>query len=193
MNLSDTKRVALVIGAGRDQGRAAAEALGRAGLHVAAVDINPDALERSAHAIRALGGTAETHAVDVSNKMATQTMIYTVLEVHPKIDVLVCAAEIVPATPALRMDEGEWDRVFAINLKGIFLVSQTVARAMQVTGGGLIVLVVRAGQTGHAAVDAGRVALASLGHTLAQEWAPLAIRVRTVGAGADVVAHLEGH
>lgn len=179
------RQTALVIGAARDEGRAAAEALGRAGLHVVAVDLNPDALERAADAIRAGGGSVETHAVDVSNKMAAQTMIYAMLEVHPAVDVLVCAAEIVPATSALRMDEGEWDRVFAVNLKGAFLSAQTVARAMQATGGGTILFVLRDGLTGHAAVDSARAGLAALCQALDAEWQPTGVRVRTIRLGSE--------
>ncbi len=184
------KSIALVIGAARDEGRAAADALARAGLHVVAVDLNPDGLERLVDAIHAAGGSAEGHAVDVSNKMAAQTMIYTVLEAHPQIDVLVCAAEIVPGTPALRMDEAEWERVFAVNLKGAFLAAQTVARAMQATGGGTILIVVRDGLSGHAAVDSARAGLAALCDALDREWRAAGVRVQAIRHGLDAGAGL---
>lgn len=182
--------VALVIGAARDEGRAAADALAQAGLHVIAVDLNPDGLERLMDVIRAAGGSAEAHAVDVSNKMAVQTLIYTMLEAHPQIDVLVCAAEIVPGTPALRMDEGEWDRVFAVNLKGAFLAAQTVARAMQATGGGTLLIVVREGLSGHAAVDSARAGLAALCDALDREWRAAGVRVEAIRHGHDAGARL---
>ena len=108
--------------------------------------------------------------------MAAQTALYSLLESHPRIDVLVNAAEMEPRTPALRMDEGEWDRTLDVGVKGAFLVAQTVARAMQVTGGGLIVNILRPAAT-HAGVTAARAGLRALTDALAAEWAEHQIRV----------------
>ncbi|MBL8094284.1 MAG: SDR family NAD(P)-dependent oxidoreductase [Anaerolineales bacterium] len=166
-----TTPLAIVVGAARGSGRHAALTLGRRGLHIVVWDVNPDAADRIAAEIVAAGGSAEVVTADITNKMAAQTTLYRLLEAHPQIDVLVNAAEIEPRTPALRMDEGEWDRTLDVGVKGAFLVAQTVARAMQATGGGLIVNVLRPSAVAHAGVSAARAGLAALTGALAAEWA----------------------
>jgi NAD(P)-dependent dehydrogenase (short-subunit alcohol dehydrogenase family) len=181
--MSPRDKVVLVTGAGRGTGRALALELGRAGAQVIAIDINPDAAQRTADAILQAAGRAEAQSVDVSNKMATQTMLYDVLERYPQIDGLVNAAEITPGNTALKMDEGEWDRTLDVNLKGVFVISQTVARAMiaardtGAAGGGVIVIVIRDSHTSHAAIRAAREGLRGLAAALAEEWQPQGLRV----------------
>jgi NAD(P)-dependent dehydrogenase (short-subunit alcohol dehydrogenase family) len=186
-------RVALVTGAARGTGQAMARALGAAGARVAVVDVNPDGAQRVVDAIQQGGGQARLALADVSNKMAVQTMLYDVLEAWARIDVLVNAAHVAPQSPALKLDEWEWNRTVDVNLKGAFVVSQTVARAMQTTGGGLILNVVRpeAAST-HAAVGAARAGLLGLTAALAREWSAFGVTVDTLepsdDAGAQVVA-----
>jgi len=194
---SDLKdKVALVAGAGRGTGQAIALALGRAGAHVVAVDVNPDSAQRTADEISQSGGSASTQVVDVSNKLAVQTMIYAVLERHARVDILVNAAHVAPAlshggasrsaaeragSPALMLDEWEWNRTVDVNLKGAFLVSQTIARAMNETGGGVILNIVRPVEASpHAAVRAAREGLIGLTAALAREWAGLGVRVQVL-------------
>lgn len=183
------KPLAIVVGAARGSGRAAALALGRRGLHVVVWDVNPDAVDRVVAEIVAAGGSAEAVTADITNKMAAQTTLYRLLDAHPKIDLLVNAAEIEPRTSALKMDEGEWDRTLDVGVKGAFLVAQTVARAMQVTGGGVIANVVRPADAPHAGVCAARAALAALTGALSAEWAEHGVRV--VGVPAAEIQSLE--
>lgn len=173
-------RLALVTGAGRDYGRAIALALGRAGARLVLVDLNPDAVQATADLAQAAGVPAEVQTVDVGHKLAVQTMLYTVLDVHPQIDVLVNAAFHDPRTPALRLDEAEWNRTLDVSLKGAFLVGQTVARAMQATGGGVIVNVLRPAAQLPAVGQAAQAGLAALSDALRAEWAPLGVRVESV-------------
>ncbi len=181
--------LAIIVGAARGSGRAAALALGRRGLHVVVWDVNPDAVDRITAEIVAAGGSAEAVTADISNKMAAQTALYRLLEAHPKIDLLVNAAEIEPRSSALKMDEGEWDRTLDVGVKGAFLVAQTVARAMQVTGGGVIVNVLRPGDAPHAGVRAARAALAALTTALAAEWAEHDVQV--IGVPSAEIQSLE--
>lgn len=192
MELRDKVRdaVAIITGAGRGAGRAAALELGRAGAIVIAVDVNPDSAQRTADAVIQAGGRAEAHSVDVSNKMAVQTMLYDVLERHPHITLLVNAAEVTPGNSALKMDEGEWDRTLDVNLKGVFLISQTVARAMKELGGGMIVNVLRDSPTSHAAIRAAREGLRGLTTALAEEWKEFGVRVISLGADETHISRL---
>ena len=178
-----SKPLAIVVGAARGRGRAAAQILGRRGLHVIAWDINPDAVERVVAEIVAADGSAEAVTADITNKLAAQTTLYRVLEAHPQIDLLVNAAEIEPRTPALRMDASEWDRTLDVGVKGAFIVAQTVARAMQATGGGVIVNILRAPDAPHAGVAAARAALVALTQALVHEWAEHNVRVIGLSSG----------
>jgi 3-oxoacyl-[acyl-carrier protein] reductase len=174
---------AVVTGAGRGVGQVIALALGRAGARVAVVDVNPDAAQRTAEAITQAGGLAGAHTADVSNKMAVQTMLYAVLEQWERIDILVNAAHVTPGSSALKLDEWEWNRVVDVNLKGVFLVSQTAARAMKESGGGLIFNVLRPMEiSSHAAVLAAREGLVGLTAALAAEWAEFGVQVELVAA-----------
>jgi NAD(P)-dependent dehydrogenase (short-subunit alcohol dehydrogenase family) len=177
--------VALVTGAGRGVGHAVALALGAAGARLAVVDVNPDSAEAAAEAIMRAGGTARAAVADVSNKLAVQTLLYDLLEAWERIDLLVNAAHVTPGSTALKLDEWEWNRTLDVNLKGAFLVSQTVARAMQATGGGLIVNVLRPeAASPHAGVRAARAGLLGLSAALAEEWGAFGVRVETVEAGS---------
>lgn len=176
-----TAGLALVTGAGRGPGRAVALALGAAGARVVAIDVNPDAAQRTAAAIAASAGASPlAQAVDVSNKLAVQTLLYTLLEAGERLAVLVNAAHIAPTSPALKMDEWEWDRTLDVNLKGTFLMSQTVARAMKETGGGLILNLLRPSDSPHAAVRAARAGLVGLTEALAVEWMPYGVTVESL-------------
>ncbi len=180
-------KVALVTGAGRGAGQALALALGQAGARVAVVDVNPDAAQRTVDAIMQAGGTAAVRLADVTSKMDVQTMLYAVLEEWKQIDILVNAARVAPHSPALKLDEWEWDRTVDVNLRGPFLVAQTVARAMQATGGGVILNVLRpAGDSPHAAVRAAREGLLGLTAALAVEWGAFNVRVETLPVSGDL-------
>ena len=181
--MSVERVVVLVTGAGRGAGEAAALALGAAGSEVVAIDVNPDGAERTAEAIRSAGGRAQAVTADVSNKMSAQTLLYSLLEGGAQLAALINAAHVAPASPALKMDEWEWNRTLDVNLKGAFLMSQTVARAMKETGGGLIVNVQRPlPVVPHAAVWAAHAGLAGLTDALAAEWGEWRVRVRLAPA-----------
>ncbi len=185
---------ALVTGAGRGRGQAIALALGAAGARVAAIDVNPDSAQRTAQAILQAGGQARAAVADVSNKMAVQTMLYDLLEDWERLDLLVNAAHVTPQSSALKLDEWEWNRTLDVNLKGAFLVSQTVARAMQATGGGLILNLLRPAETSaHAGVQAARAGLQGLTRALAQEWGAFNVHVATVETVEAVMATWAAH
>jgi NAD(P)-dependent dehydrogenase (short-subunit alcohol dehydrogenase family) len=137
------------------------------------------------------GGQARAVVADVSNKMAVQTALYEVLDVWARIDLLVNAAHVAPGSPALRLDEWEWNRVLDVNLKGAFLVSQTAARAMQTTGGGVMLTVLRPeAASAHAAVRAARAGLLGLTAALREEWGAFGVLVDVVDSAAAVDAAL---
>jgi glucose 1-dehydrogenase len=130
---------ALITGAGSGIGRAIALAYAGQGAGVAAADIQAEAAEATAHQIRAAGGRAIAIAADVSDAAQVQAMLDAALREFGRVHVLVAAAGIATVRHFLDLPEDEWDRVLAVNLKGLFLCGQAAARHMAASGGGVII------------------------------------------------------
>jgi len=185
MNAELSGPVALVTGAGRGIGRAIATGLARAGATVVVNDINPDSCERVAAELAP--ASAAFHA-DVSNKHAVQAMIDSVIECWGRLDILVNNAGVEPQASLLTLDEWDWRRTIDVNLTGPFLCTQSAARVMKDTGGGVIVNIASiAGRAGglrdRSAYVASKTGLVGLTKECARELAAHHIRVNAVCPG----------
>lgn len=135
MRLKD--KVAVVTGASRGIGRGIAAALAREGAKVV-LNYSPDrdagsyagAIERAMEVLASEGATALPWPADVSQKAQVDAMIGGVLERFGHIDILVNNAGICPPRDLMQLTEEIWDRIFAVNLKSVFLCTQAVARHM---------------------------------------------------------------
>ncbi len=132
-------RVAIVTGAGQGMGREVAERMAAAGASVVVNDVRPEAVEAVAAALRSGGTEAIGVAGDVTNKADVERVVRAALEKFGKINVLVNNAGVLRPTKVIDIPEDEWDWVVAVNLKGTFLCSQAVLRAMREAGWGRIV------------------------------------------------------
>lgn len=124
-------KVALITGAAGGIGLACAEAMAREGAKVVLLDVNAEAGRKAAQKV---GGTFVS--CDVSKKAQVDAAIAATLETHGRLDIAVANAGIVHAAEFLDLREEDFDRVLAVNLKGIFLVGQAAARQMVAQGGG---------------------------------------------------------
>src|SRR5215211_7670832 len=187
MNQSD--RVVLVTGGGHGIGRAISEVFARDGARVVIADRLASAAESVANAIRKeTAAEALPVEVDVRDAASVEAAVQQVIDRFDQIDVLVNNAGIYPNTPVVEMDEAEWDAVFDVNVKGMFLVSQAVARAMIARGqGGRIVNISSgsavSGRVGAAHYCASKAAVNMFTRVLAIELAPHEIVVNGVGPG----------
>lgn len=178
-------KVVLVTGAGRGLGRAIASAFAAEGARVAANDLTPVNLDETLASIEIAGGEAAGFLADVSRRMEVQALLTQVAEVYGSIDVLVNNAGVVPRIDLLSMDEWDWDRTLAVNLKGPFLLTQAAGRRMADAGGGVIVNVVSA-QAAEGTLDragaylASKAGLLALTRQSALELAEHGIRVNAV-------------
>jgi 3-oxoacyl-[acyl-carrier protein] reductase len=125
MNLTD--RVAVVTGAGQGIGEAIAVRLAGAGADVAVVDLNLPLAEQVAERIRKLGRKSIAVQCDVSRSTDVNGMRDRVLGELGRIDILVNNAGIAGKNvPMMQIEEAEWDRIVAIDLKSVYLCCRAV-------------------------------------------------------------------
>lgn len=132
-----SEKVAIVTGASKGVGRGIAYGLAEAGWKIA-VNYHGDrngAEETAAHIIAA-GGEALVVGGDVADKSAVDAMVGAVQQRFGRIDCLVNNAGRQTFAPLLELAEEDWDKTIRTNLKGSFLCTQAVARAMVAQGGG---------------------------------------------------------
>jgi NAD(P)-dependent dehydrogenase (short-subunit alcohol dehydrogenase family) len=139
MRLKD--EVALITGAGSGIGRESAILFAREGASVVAVDVNGDAAEEVAGAIREAGGRATAVAADVSKAGDAEAMVRAAEESFGKLTVLFNNAGISHADDddAISTSEDVWDLTFAVNVKGVFLGCKYGVPAIRRAGGGSII------------------------------------------------------
>jgi NAD(P)-dependent dehydrogenase (short-subunit alcohol dehydrogenase family) len=132
-------KVALITGAARGMGAAHARALTREGAKVAIADIATEPGERLAAELREAGGACSYHDHDVTDPRAWRDLVVAVERTHGPIDVLVNNAGIQVRSVGIEADDEEWDRVTAINQRGVFLGMRAVIPGMARRGAGSVI------------------------------------------------------
>ncbi|MFJ9950397.1 SDR family NAD(P)-dependent oxidoreductase [Kitasatospora sp. NPDC091207] len=179
-------KVCVVTGAASGIGRAVAERFVREGASVVATDLDADGLRRLA---AALPQAVTTVVGDVSRDGDARRMIGAAVERHGRIDVLVANAGVLPLMEITEADAEAWDRVMAVDGRGMFLTCKYAIEAMAGPGGagGAIVCVSsisgEAGQRGQAVYGPAKFVASGLTKHLAVEWADRGIRVNAVAPG----------
>ena len=123
-------RVALITGAGQGIGAACARRFAQEGAAVMLVDLNAEPAAALAQSLNAEGRNAASARADVSVKSEVEAAVAATLGRFGRIDILVNNAGITHAAEFLDLEEQDFDRVLAVNLKSMFLMSQAVARVM---------------------------------------------------------------
>ena len=183
---SDPRKVALVTGAARGIGLAAATRFLQEGWKVAMLDILGDTLRSAVEALDAPDVALAIEA-DVSDPKAVQAAVAEVHRKFGRIDALVNNAGIAVFKPMLDTTIEEWQRVLAVNLNGPFILTQAVAPIMRDQGGGAIVNIasisgLRA-STMRVAYGTSKAAVAHLTKQQAVELSQYGIRVNAVAPG----------
>jgi 3-oxoacyl-[acyl-carrier protein] reductase len=185
-------KVALVTGAASGFGKAIAETFAREGAKVAVVDINATAANDVA---KAIGRGAIAIAADVSRKADVDAAAKATVSALGTIDILVNNAGTAHRNrPMLEVEEAEFDRVFAVNVKSIFLFAHAVVPVFRKQGHGVIINI---GSTagirprpGLAWYNASKGAVNLLSKSMAVELAPDKIRVCALAPVAGETALL---
>lgn len=179
--------LALVTGAGSGIGAAIAQRLARDGYRVAVNDLHLAAATATAAAITAAGGMAQGFAADVSDASAVDAMMAAVQLWQGAPSVLVNNAGFAHQAPFLEIPLATFDRMFAVHVRGSFLMSRACLPAMLDAGQGAIVNVAsQLGQIGGAELvhySAAKAALIGMTRALAREVSAQGVRVNAVAPG----------
>jgi len=132
-------RAALITGGGQGIGRAIALRLAAEGADVGVNDVRLETATQVAEEVRALGRRALPLAADVADEEAVEAMFAEFLQTFDRLDILVNNAGIGPVHQLVDCTAEEFDRVFAINVRGVFLCSRAAARQMIHQGHGRII------------------------------------------------------
>lgn len=185
MRLQNKK--AIVTGGAGGIGRATCLALAAEGAAVAVVDLNAEAAEAVAAEIRDSGGTAVAVAADVSREPDIERVVATAVQEFGGVDVVFNNAGIIRRQTAVEIEVDEWDLVFGVNVRAIFLMCKHVVPIMEAAGGGSIVNT----GSGWGLKGGGRAlsycaskgAVVNMTRALAIDHGPAGIRVNSVNPG----------
>ena len=183
-----TKRTVIVTGAATGIGQAFALGCAAQGADVVVADLNP--VTETIAGIEKMGGRAIAVRVDVADENSVGAMAQAALDKFGRIDGLINNAAYfreVKLTDFEELDPAQWDRLFAVNVKGVWLCCKAVMPAMRKQGSGAIVniasVVAVAGQPGYLHYVASKGAVLSMTKGLAKEVGKHGVRVNVIAPG----------
>lgn len=188
-------QVAVITGASRGIGRSIAERFARDGYAVALLDIDEATVTETAKEIGAeFGVDAQPFHVDITNVENIRSGIGAVVAHFGRVDVLVNNAGAIQIKPWLEVDEGDWNRIIDINVKGTFFVSQAVAPHMIEQKSGRIINISSGAARGPAprstAYGIAKLGVIHLTQSTAVDLGPHNITVNAVAPGVVASTHL---
>ena len=180
-------QTAVVIGGAGVLGGALCAGLAQAGARVIVADLTEELCKARVAALEQLGAEAGYCLVDVSRRDSIENLLAQSLRRAERIEILVNCAGVNVGSSFLEASDADWDRVMAINLRGVFQACQVFGRHMIERGGGAIVNI--GSVTSHLplsrvfAYSASKAAVLNLTRNIAQEFAPKGVRVNAICPG----------
>jgi len=188
-------KVCLITGAGSGIGRASALLFSREGGRVVVADVDRAGADATAALIRADGGTASGAIADVADPAAAQRLADETVKAEGRIAVLFNNAGISGVGTAHETSVELWDRVMAVNVRGVFLVSKFVVPYMMEKRGGSIInmssTIAEIGLAQRASYAASKGAILALTRAMQVDYAPFGIRVNALLPGTIYTPFVE--
>jgi NAD(P)-dependent dehydrogenase (short-subunit alcohol dehydrogenase family) len=189
-------RVAMITGAGGRLGRPCALAFAREGARLLMTDMHEANLERAARDVRATGAKVAAVAGDISRHEDVGRIVAEGSRAIGPVDVLVNFAAYAPTNVVAAVTVEEWDRTFAVNVRGTMLCCKTVSAQMIERGAGGVIINISSGASTSARIGGAhycgsKAAVNMLTEVLAIELGPHGIRVNAIAPGLfmDTVLH----
>jgi len=180
-------KIALITGAGSGIGRATARLFASEGASVAVADIDAEGAGATVDLIEADGGRAAAFPVDVTSPVSTEALATDVVARFGRIDVLFNNAGIAGVGVLHETSVELWDRVMAVNVRGVFLVARAVLPTMIAAGRGSIInmssTIAEIGLANRASYAASKGAVLSLTRQMQADYAAHGIRVNALLPG----------
>ena len=181
-------KLAVITGGANGLGKATALLFSEHGAKIVIVDVNQEAGDKVVSEITKEGGIASFEKTNISKSAEVNKMMENVVAKYGSVDILINNAGILADARLVKMTEEEWDRVININLKGIFLCGQAVAKVMIEQDRGGVILNTSSvvgiygnfGQSNYVASKAGVIGMTK---TWARELGKYNIRVNAVAPG----------
>ena len=191
------EKVAIVTGAAQGMGLGTARELADRGAVCALVDLNSEKLGAALDCVKQIGARACSYELDVARKEQWVEMTDDLQTRFGSIDILVNAAAVFDVVSFQELTESQWDRVFAVNAKGVLFGVQAVAPHMEKQRSGRIInFSSQAGKTGGLLIgahySASKAAVICMTKTFASALAPFGVTVNAVAPGIIETPFLDG-
>ena len=195
MRLND--KVCLITGAGSGIGQASARLFAREGARVVVADIDEAAATRTADSIRKDGGSAIVRRVDVTDEAQTRAVTASVIDELGRIDVLFNNAGIAGVGNVEETSAELFDRVMAVNVRGVFLMSRAVVPHMIEQRSGSVINmssgIAQIGLARRVSYSASKGAVLAMTKSMQVDCAPYGVRVNALMPGTILTPFVEGY